>query len=74
MGVQVGLVDGVAAYFGQYELDALRGDAQRVARDVGIGGVGVLVLSGRGERRRQGSAEEEKFFHGIVVMGCSLQR
>ena len=74
MGVQVGLVDGVAAHFGQYELDALRGDAQRVARDVGIGGVGVVVLSGRGERRRQGSAEEEKFFHGIVVMGCPLQR
>ena len=63
-----------AGYGGQYELDALRDDAQRVARDVGIGGVGVIVLSGRGERRRQGSAEEEKFFHGIVVMGCSLQR
>ena len=59
VGVQVGLIDRVAVHCGQYELRALRGDASGVARDVGIVGVGVVMLCACGANRSEGDGKEQ---------------
>ena len=69
VGVQVGLVDRVAVHLGQYEFRALSRHAPGVARDVGIVGVGVVMLCGCGAGSRESGEEKQCFFHGMGSWG-----
>ena len=63
VGVQIGLVDRIAIDLGQHKLDTLRRVVERVASDVGVFGVLVVVLRRRCRGDQQRGKQYYRTFH-----------